>query len=171
MKKDADLALVTVFGLGRLRPAPGTWGSLPPVVLAGVLMAAGLGPGEQPVIYNLILAAVVIFFTLACASLGDKAEAKFLKKDPSEVVADETAGQAVALMFLPAAAVATPGLAIFTLIYAFLAFRLMDILKPWPAYQIQKVPGGWGVVLDDLLAGFYALIVVQLISRLLLNAW
>lgn len=171
MRKDAGLAMVTVFGLGHLRPAPGTWGSMPPVALAGVLIALGLGPGGHPVVYNLVMAAVAVVFTLACAVKGDEAEAVFLRKDPSQVVADETAGQAVTLMFLPAAAVAGPGLAVFTLFYAFIAFRVMDILKPWPAFQIQKIPGGWGVVLDDLMAGVYALIVVQVISRVWLGAW
>jgi len=171
MKKDNSLAMVTVFGLGHLRPAPGTWGSLPPAALAAVLVAVGLGPAGHPLIYNLALAAVVIVFTLACAIKGDLAEAVFLRKDPSQVVADETAGQALALMFLPAAAVATPALAAFTLIYAFLAFRIMDIIKPWPAFQIQKIAGGWGVVLDDLVAGFYAFVLVQVISRVWLGVW
>jgi phosphatidylglycerophosphatase A len=159
------LSLVTVFGLGHLRPFPGTWGSLPTVLFAAVLLLLGLGPDRHPVIFNLALGAVLIFFTLCCAILGDLAEAKFLKKDPSQVVADETAGQALALLFLPAAAVGTPALAIFTLLFAFVAFRVFDIIKPWPAYQIQSVPGGWGLVLDDLVAGFYALALVQIAGR------
>ena len=167
--KANSLNFVTVFGLGHLRPFPGTWGSLPSVLLAAVLIAAGLGPSTHPFLFNGILLAVVLFFTLACAMLGDQAEARFLKKDPSQVVADETAGQALTLLFLPAAAVATPALAAFTLFYAFLAFRILDIVKPWPARQIQAVPGGWGVVLDDLVSGFYALIIVQLLTRLWLN--
>ena len=71
MKTDSrKLNLVTVFGLGHLRPFPGTWGSLPSVVLAGVLIAVGLGPGPHPVIFNAVLIAVLVFFTLACAVLG-----------------------------------------------------------------------------------------------------
>mgnify|MGYP000872923013 FL=1 len=161
-----SLNLVTVFGLGHLRPFPGTWGSIPSVILAGVLIALGLGPASHPFLFNAILLAVILFFTLACATLGDLAEARFLKKDPSQVVADETAGQALALLFLPAAAVSTPGHAALTLLIAFCAFRLLDIVKPWPAYQIQRYPGGWGVVLDDLVSGFYAFVVVQLVARL-----
>ncbi len=159
------LILVTVFGLGHLRPFPGTWGSLPTVVLAGLLLLARLGPDRHPWIYNALLLAVLVFFTLCCAILGDLAEAKFLKKDPSQVVADETAGQVLPLLFLPAAAIHTPGLAIFTLLFAFIAFRVMDIVKPWPAYQIQAAPGGWGLVLDDLVAGLYAMILLQVVAR------
>ncbi len=164
------LNLVTVFGLGHLRPFPGTWGSLPTVILAAVLWGVGLGPGPHPVIFNLILAAVLVFFTLCCAILGDLAEAKFLKKDPSQVVADETAGQAIPLLLLPASALATPGMAALTLLLAFVAFRFMDIVKPPPAHQIQAVPGGWGLVLDDLVAGVYAMAVVQVALRCLLPA-
>jgi phosphatidylglycerophosphatase A len=168
MRTDShSLNLVTVFGLGHMRPFPGTWGSLPTVLFAGMLIALGLGPAAHPILYNLLLAAVLIVFTLSCAILGDLAEAKFLKKDPSQVVADETAGQAIPLMFLPALSVITPGRAILTLLAAFLAFRLMDIVKPWPARQIQSVSGGWGVVLDDLMAGVYALMIVQVLTRAL----
>ena len=168
MKTDS-LNLVTVFGLGHMRPFPGTWGSLPTVVLAGLLIFAGLGPIPHPILYNGVLLAVLVFFTLACAVLGDAAEARFLRKDPSQVVADETAGQALPLLFLPAATLTTPGHTVLMLLGAFVAFRLLDILKPWPAHQIQAVPGGWGVVLDDLVSGFYALILVQVLGRLVLT--
>ncbi len=159
------LLLITTFGLGHMRPFPGTWGSIPTVVVAGILIAAGAGPIEHAVIYNLVLAAILVFFTLVCAIKGDEAEAVFLKKDPSQVVADETAGQAISLMFLPQMSVASNWRAAGTLLLAFVAFRLMDIIKPWPAKQIQKYPGGWGVVLDDLMAGMYALIIVQVVTR------
>src|SRR5690606_9857230 len=103
-----------------------------------------------------------------CVTQGDRAEARFLKKDPSQVVADETAGQAVTLMFIPPMAGAGAAAA-FSLIFAFLAFRLLDIVKPWPARQIQRIPGGWGVVLDDLAAGVYAGLIVWLTARFTLG--
>ena len=159
-------ALVTTFGLGYLRPAPGTWGSMPPVLLAGALIAAGLGPVESPWVYHGVLAAVIVVFSLACVMMGDAAEARFLRKDPSNVVADETAGQAIALLALPAAGLPTGPRAVLTLLAAFLAFRLMDIVKPWPAGRIQAAPAGWGILLDDLLAGVYALALVQVGVRL-----
>lgn len=163
------IPILTTFGLGHMRPFPGTWGSLPTVVFAGILVAAGLGPATHPWLFNALMLAILIVFTLACAIRGDEAEAIFLKKDPSQVVADETAGQAIPLLFLPAAAFATPATSAWTLFLAFIAFRIMDILKPWPAHQIQKYPGGWGVVLDDLVAGVYALFVVQLAARFVLG--
>ena len=167
----AGRALVTLGGLGAIRPAPGTWGSLPPVLAAAVLMAAGLGPADgagPSAVYHLVMLGLLVAATLACAMHGDAAEAHYDKKDPGHVVADETAGQVIPLLFLPPAAVATPGVAVLTLAYAFVAFRVMDILKPPPAHRLQRIPGGWGIVIDDLLAGVYAMIAVQVVTRVVL---
>lgn len=159
-------ALLTTFGLGHLRPAPGTWGSLPPVVLAGVMIAAGCGPDMQPLVYHGVLGAVMLVFSYACIAYGDHGEARYLGKDPSNIVADETAGQCIPLAFLPATVLDTPVAAAFTLGYAFVAFRLLDIVKPFPARRLQEVPGGWGILLDDLVAGVYALAIMQAVTRL-----
>jgi len=155
-------AAVTVFGLGHLRPFPGTWGSLPPIVLGIVMVLVGLGPAETPWLFRLVMLAVAVVFSLACVVLGERAEARFHAKDPSQVVADETAGQALALALLPAAAAATPATGVFTIVLAFFAFRLFDITKPPPAGSLQRVPGGWGILLDDLFAGVYAAVLVTL---------
>ena len=166
----SGVGLLTVGGLGRLVPS-GTWGSLPTVLVAAILIGAGLGPADGAAgsaVYHLVLLAILIFFTLACAVIGDAAEAHFDKKDPGRVVADETAGMVLPLLFLPAAAVATPGVAALTLVYAFVACRVMDILKPPPARALQRIPGGWGIVVDDLIAGVYAMIVVQVVLRIML---
>ena len=155
------LPLLTVFGLGRLRPAPGTWGSMPPVVMAGLLIALGVAPGSGWFEGAMIL--VMLFFSAACVVQGDLAESVFGKKDHGNIVADETAGQCVTLVFLsilPAAALATPIAVAFTLVLCFLAFRAMDIVKPWPADATQKFPAGWGVLIDDLFAGFYGFLIV-----------
>lgn len=172
------LSLITVFGLGHLRPAPGTWGSLPPVAAAALMLAAGLGPDSvggaarwpwpEWAVFHAVLVVLCGAGVLACVAQGDRAEARFHRKDPSEAVADETAGQCIALLFMPAAALATPALTAFTLVFSFLAFRAFDIFKPWPARQVQRVPGAWGIVLDDLVAGVYALALVQLAARLAL---
>lgn len=159
------LAAITVFGLGHIRPAPGTWGSLPPVFAAAVVAAVGLTPGATSWLVTAVSAVVLVVFTLVCAVQGDAAEARWGRKDPSEVVADETAGQCIPLLFLPAATFSSPGLTLFTLAYAFLSFRLFDILKLWPARQLQSVPGGWGIVLDDLVAGLQAAVLLQVIAR------
>lgn len=151
------LLFSTTLGLGRLRPAPGTWGSLPPPALAYVLVLSGFGP--QCWIYWLVLVLVLMVFSAGCVLEGDLAEAVLGKKDHGSVCADETAGQCLPLLALawaPASVVTGWWPAMLTMGGAFLAFRLTDIVKPWPAMQIQRVPGGWGVLLDDLVAGLYA---------------
>jgi phosphatidylglycerophosphatase A len=167
---------ITLFGIGRLRPAPGTWGSLPPIILAALLFAAGLGQTAWPDapnpalaqwhplywnVYHAAILALFAFASAACIVQGTAAEARFMTKDPSNVVADETAGQCIPLLFLPAAAIDSPARTAFTLLFAFLAFRAMDILKPWPAFRLQRIPGGMGILIDDLVAGVYALAIVQ----------
>lgn len=152
-------ALITTFGLGHMRPASGTWGSLPPVVVC----AAMLWWGTSVWAWLAVLAAVLVVFSLACIVWGDWAEATFGKKDPGQVVADETAGMALTLMCAWPAAVAPagePGLSAWHMIVllcsAFVLFRVMDIIKPPPARGLQRLPGGWGILIDDLLAGAYA---------------
>ncbi|MCB9844848.1 MAG: phosphatidylglycerophosphatase A [Phycisphaeraceae bacterium] len=165
MRRQRGLVLASTFGLGYMRPAPGTWGSLPPVILALVLTQAGLGPLESPWAYHGVLVAVLIFFSLATVISGDLAEAVAGRKDPSLVVADETAGQCLPLMALPLVPLTYSWRAAFwTLAWlagAFVAFRLMDILKPPPAAQLQRVRGGWGILIDDLVAGLLALAIMQ----------
>lgn len=187
-----NVSAITVFGLGSFRPAPGTWGSLPPILIAATMLVVGAGPvmsnercpfawpswsdlGGFPVessaiawnwfIYHGVMAALFLAFSLACLTQGAAAEAKFGRKDPSNVVADEVAGQCIPLMFLPSWSLSSPDNALMTLALAFLAFRAMDILKPWPAYRLQKIPGGLGILIDDLVAGVYAAIIVQLVVR------
>jgi phosphatidylglycerophosphatase A len=72
-------------------------------------------------------------------------------------------------MFLPAASVRDWAHAGATLLGAFLLFRVFDILKPWPANQLQALPKGWGILADDLAAGVQALLVVQLLTRTLMG--
>jgi len=157
--------LLTVLGLGRLRPAPGTWGSA-----AAVCFCLGmLWSGASPSVITISLLAVVVVFSVACVALGPWAEKHFGRSDPSEVVADEVAGQALALVFLPWQATGDGNLWNLAMAgTAFAAFRFFDILKPPPIQQIQRAPAGWGILLDDLLAGVAALVVVQLVFRVLL---
>lgn len=153
-------ALLTVGGIGHMRPASGTWGSLPPVALAAVLAAAGFGPGTW--VWHVVLLAVVIAFGLGCALLGDEGEA-WWGKDPSPVVADEVAGMALTLALIPMA----PGWIGWWLIGAFLLFRLADIIKPWPADGFQSIPGGWGIMLDDLAAAVHAAVPLIILAFVL----
>lgn len=147
--------LLTVFGLGHMRPASGTWGSMPPVVLAGSLILVGAGPGGFAWIYYGVLALALVIFAGVCIAHGDDAEARW-GADPSEVVADEVAGQCIAIMFIPPAAEQNAWLALAMLAAAFFAFRFFDIIKLEPANALQRLRSGWGVLLDDLAAGLYA---------------
>jgi phosphatidylglycerophosphatase A len=130
-------------------------------------MLLGLGPVDAPTLYHAVLAAILVVFSAACIIDGDRAEARFGEKDPSNVVADETAGQCIPLMALPAAAVSTPMHAVLICGVAFVSFRIFDIIKPWPAKGLQRVPGGWGILLDDLFAGVYAIVLTQVAARTL----
>ncbi|GMV27676.1 MAG: hypothetical protein AMXMBFR58_37070 [Phycisphaerae bacterium] len=151
---------LTAGGLGHFRPFPGTWGSLPPVILAGALITLGAGPQGIPWVYNAALAITALVFSVVCVTQGDRAELAW-GKDPSPVVADEVAGQSIVLTLLPLPAHANALQTIAVLGLAFLLFRVLDIVKPWPARQIQRVPGGWGILLDDLVAGLYAWFLIQ----------
>lgn len=165
MSDTPRLALLTVLGLGRLRVAPGTWGSAAAVCFClGVLWSRVSPPAIT--IAMLVLAAIS---SVVCVTLGRWAETHYQKTDPGEVVADEVAGQSVALLFLPWAVPGDGNLWNLAMAgTAFAAFRFFDILKPPPIRQIQNAPAGWGILLDDLLAGAAALAVVQLVFRVLL---
>jgi phosphatidylglycerophosphatase A len=161
--------LLTGLGTGYLPIAPGTWGSAGTcLVFLAVAFASG---GRQVCVTGtmLILAAAA---TLLCGFLGRWAEADFGKKDPGQVTLDEWAGQAIALCWLPLGAMSWVRLGdgpwgwIVAAGAAFVAFRAFDIIKPPPIRRLEKLPGGWGIVADDLLAGVYANITLQLILRL-----
>lgn len=155
--------VVTGMGLGKLRPAPGTWGSLPPVGLAMLLALAGTN--ERHI--DMALAALGMAFGLGCLVWGARAEGRYGRKDPGAVVADEIAGQSLALMWLPWST-NNSARVIATCAIAFFMFRIFDIIKPPPARGWQRFEGGLGILIDDLVAGFYALIATQLIVR---NLW
>ncbi|MEY3023901.1 MAG: hypothetical protein RJA16_727 [Planctomycetota bacterium] len=148
-------AVLTAGGLGLLRPAPGTWGSLPPVVLALALHAAG-APAAIVIASALLLG---VAGSIGTVRFGRWAESRWGRTDPSSVVADEVAGQAIAVAAIPwdrlaigdgwTAPIAWCGA-------AFLLFRILDILKPPPIGRLQDLPHGWGVLLDDLAAGAVA---------------
>lgn len=159
--------IVTVFGLGKLRPAPGSWGSLPPCVFVALALAFGLDFW----IVNLVLALTVIVSSIACVQLGTWAEKRYHGKDPGVVVIDETAGMALALMFLPQSLLTPDGSpAVWATGYlivmaAYVLFRILDIIKIQPANLMQQFPAGWGILLDDIVAGLYTNIVLQVIVR------
>lgn len=148
---------LTAGGLGLLRPAPGTWGSLPPLAMALALAGAGMGRGEISLALLLLAAAA----SVACVRFGGWAERRWGRRDPSAVVADEVAGMAVALLAVPWVPIGSgDGAALWSnlapAMAAFGLFRLLDILKPPPIRRLEQAPAGWGVLLDDLAAGAIA---------------
>jgi len=163
------MLMLTGLGLGRLRPAPGSWGSLLPVGFA-LGMAWMVGVDARWMI-DAALGLLGLLFAIACVRFGDEAERVTGRKDPSIVVADEVAGQALALLLLPwREAVGGDGWMRNAAMagIAFLAFRGLDIWKPPPARGLQRLGGGWGILIDDLIAGGYALLLTQLVVRLAL---
>ena len=150
--------LTTCLGLGRLPKAPGTWGSLPPVVVFVVL--AYLLPGANP------LAQGALFFAgvYSCVQYGPRMIALTGRTDPQQVVADELAGQAIVMVVL---SLLGPGAVWPAAAAGFALFRLFDITKPWPCRRLEKLPEGWGILADDLMAGLYAAAVLAAAVRLL----
>ncbi|MFN7967555.1 MAG: phosphatidylglycerophosphatase A [Acidobacteriota bacterium] len=100
------------------------------------------------------LAAVVVLFAIGVWSAWD-AETLYGKKDPGQVVIDETVGYLVSTLFVPGN--------LFTLGASFFLFRLMDVIKPPPARQLESLKGAWGIMADDVMAGIYANLVLQAI--------
>jgi phosphatidylglycerophosphatase A len=112
---------------------------------------------------------MALLFASVCLRFGAYAELHWRTKDPSQVVADEWAGQSIALLFLPWRPMVDRGSIVADLsmaALAFLSFRLLDIIKPPPARRLQRLPGGLGILIDDLFAGLYALALTQLVLRL-----
>jgi phosphatidylglycerophosphatase A len=145
--------VATFFGAGRLRPGPGTWGSLAAALLWWAIALQLPEPARLPVIILLIILVTAVGIpaaTLEARGCG--------KKDPSHVVIDEVAGQLVTLIACP--------IHWKPLLAGFILFRAFDILKPPPIRSLEKLPEGTGIVVDDLGAGVYGLIVLQLLLHL-----
>ncbi len=137
--------IATWFGCGLLPGAPGTWGSLAALPVAWVIVVLG-GPLG-------LIGAVIAAFSIGIWAAGRYSQAAGLK-DCQNVVIDEVAGQWLALVFVPLDPVAY--------FAAFILFRICDVFKPWPAnWADRNVPGGFGIMLDDMIAGTYALILIQ----------
>ena len=146
--------MLTAGGTGLIKMAPGTWGSIPPVLITFLL---GL-IGDAWLLYA-CLGAIVVFACLTCLKLGTWAEEYWQGKDPQQVVIDEVAGQALTLMLLPWPWILPSiGWLAVSCAAGFLTFRMFDILKPPPISRLQHYPKGWGVLLDDLAAAFPAAI-------------
>ncbi|MBX3198884.1 MAG: phosphatidylglycerophosphatase A [Labilithrix sp.] len=144
----AARVLATWFGCGHSPVAPGTIGTLGALPLWYVVRGAGpLG----------ILATATVVTLAGVWAAGVVARERGVK-DPQLVVVDEVAGVLVALAAAPATTRGT--------IAAVVLFRLFDMTKPFPARRAEKLPGGWGIVLDDVVAGAQAAAVVRVLEAL-----
>ena len=133
------------FGLGLAAPfATGTFGSLPGVALAYAVCA-------QPLWLQL---PVCLGFTLLAIPFCEVAEKALGVKDDGRITADEWMLYPIALIGIPLAA-----LPWWSMIVFFCVIRAVDIVKPWPARQLQAIPGGRGIVIDDFFANLYSLII------------
>jgi phosphatidylglycerophosphatase A len=152
--------LATLGPVGHLRPAPGTWGSLAALPLGWVLHVSG-GPA-------LLIASIIVIFG-AGVWATTRVTAGQADHDPSEVVIDEVVGQWIALLPLSLGAWHT-GAAITALwpgwITAFVAFRVFDIWKPGPVGWADQQRNALGVMLDDVIAGLFAALVVVALAVL-----
>jgi len=142
--------VATFLGVGLLRPGPGSWGSAATVLLWW-LMARGIAPGWQPWA-AMVLAALVVAVGIPAATQVSRASGL---KDPQFVVIDEVAGQLITLIAAPVTWK--------SLLVGFILFRGFDIVKPPPVRQLEHLPEGSGIVIDDVGAGLYALAVMQVL--------
>lgn len=141
--------MATGFGAGYAPVAPGTAGSLVGLVLVFLIHNRPL------ILYTIVVLAV---FALGVHS-ADRMEGATGEKDDQRIVIDEIAGMLVAGFLLPSA----PGY----WISGFLLFRALDVMKPFPARWIeQNLVGGWGIMLDDTVAGLYTNLILQGVSAL-----
>jgi len=151
--RDPASLIATWFGLGLIPIAPGTWASLLALPLAWMLRT-GTGAAGLAV-------AIALTFGAGWWATGSFARARGVP-DPGEVVVDEIVGQGLVLLAAPFNPLAW--------VAGFLLFRLFDIWKPWPMrWADQHVKGGLGIMLDDILAAGYALLVLA--AATIVGAW
>jgi phosphatidylglycerophosphatase A len=148
--------IVTMGGVGYL-PASGTFASLLTCLVLWPILA-NVGPVAQ----NDVALVGLGFFSVLSIALAPWAIREFGDKDPGQFVLDEAAGICLSILFLPARTGWATGI---NLLAAFLAFRIFDITKPPPARQLERLPAGWGILLDDLAAAVYANLVCQVLLR------
>jgi phosphatidylglycerophosphatase A len=148
------LAIVSCGFLGCSPFAPGTFGTL-----GGVLIAWLLSRTELYALWSLLACAVLYAIS---QPLGTWAESYARKKDPGIFVMDEVIGYLLTVVWFR-------GPSPMALIVAFFVFRFFDIVKPPPARAMERIPGGHGILLDDVVAGLWGLLVVMLPARLLLS--
>lgn len=202
------LAIATVFGIGYIRKAPGTFGSLAGIATAflsaifflhphsvrdlfslhplaetilreNLFGAPGTNVHNSTLAFPLVITGVVFLLLSALGVWSASTVASYGRiEDPQHVVIDEVAGQHLTLI-LPLIPIALPHLMThfdfseYTIFFAlslanwkylllgFILFRVFDIWKPWPIHRLEKLPGGWGIMADDWMAGVFAAILLR----------
>jgi phosphatidylglycerophosphatase A len=156
-KRTAAVWIATCGGAGLLPAAPGTAGSL-----VGLGLTVAITHLPSPEVWK---SAMLAFAALGICVVGigaaSRAEKFFGRKDPRQVVIDEVVGQMLTFLV-------HPGAGWKWLLAGFLLFRVFDVLKPFPARRAEHASGGWGIMLDDVVAGAYslaALTVLELIFK------
>ena len=145
--------IATLFGIGHIPWAPGTWASLAATLLWW-LMTLAIRPRWQ-VAAGVVLAGIAIAVGIPASSVVSR---KTRLKDPQFVVIDEVAGQLISFVAVPASWK--------SLLLGFILFRGFDIVKPPPAYQLEQLPEGFGIVMDDVAAGVYAFGIMQILLHI-----
>lgn len=140
------VAIASVGYVGFAPVVPGTFGSLAGLVIFWLLRSTG-------VIWLDALAALIAFGVGTWAAHAT--ERALGRTDPGVVVIDEVVGMLITLAFLPTS--------IGVIVVGFLLFRILDVVKPFPAASLEHAPGGYGIMLDDVMAGLYANMVLRLL--------
>ncbi len=146
--KTLVLLLASGFGTGYSPIAPGTAGSALAALLYWFIF-----PRDQLVVF--LITAVTFAFSIPVAG---RAEKIYGKKDSPHIVIDEFVGFWMSVIFLP--------YSVNLLVAAFLLFRLFDVIKPFYIRDAQRLPGGWGVVMDDFFAGVLTNVILQIAARI-----
>jgi len=147
LKNSIAKFIATFFYVGLIPIGPGTFGTLAAIPLFYVL-------SFTPLYLYLVITLLIILISVWASSI---AEEIFDKTDPGQVVADEVCGFLVTMILVP--------VTISNIFLGFLLFRLFDITKPYPARKFEKLPGGWGIVMDDVMAGVYSCITLHILGR------
>ena len=148
-------AFVTVFGIGYIRTAPGTFGSLFAILVWYISINY----------LNIYFFYIIIIIVFICSFKAINIYLRNANKDdPSEVVVDEFIGQSLPLIFLLQ-------FNVYEVLLAFSSFRLFDIFKIYPVNKVENIKGANGVIMDDVVAGIYSLIIIMIYKIILfLNA-
>jgi phosphatidylglycerophosphatase A len=156
-------ALATLGPIGRVRRAPGTWGSVAGLLYCTVffwrlwdLPWSGLGTPIWSGFWTVIFSLPGLYLAVA---LCGEAEYRLGRRDPGEVILDEFTAMPLCFLGWPAMVRVWPPWAVF--IAGFLLFRLLDIAKPFGIRKLQDLPGGWGIVVDDVAAALAACLVLH----------